>query len=170
MAAARAREYSPYVDRADVQRAVRSSAGPFSKAATPPPAELAPGSTSVYRCWFGSCLCGGGACAGRCGTHHVQNRAVIVIQGGPASSQHQPPIRVRVAAPSSSSRERRQPVDHLRATATAPHRYPVLSAVSPACAHASFDSVIIVSRSCFERDCGDGWDKAAKRSIASVFP
>ena len=32
-----------------------------------------------------------------------------------------------------------------------------------------FDSVI-VSCSCLESDCGDGWDDAAKRSTASVFP
>ena len=33
----------------------------------------------------------------------------------------------------------------------------------------SFDSVIL-SCSCLESDCGDGWDKAAKRSTASEFP
>jgi hypothetical protein len=38
LAAARARAYTPDADRTDVQRAVRSSAGPFSKAAaTLPP-------------------------------------------------------------------------------------------------------------------------------------
>ena len=33
----------------------------------------------------------------------------------------------------------------------------------------NFDSVI-VSCSCLESDCGDGWDSAARRSTASVLP